>query len=141
MIIRSITSQNFNYTGYKKVNNAPIVINPGQISFNGRSISVSEKNIKPNIVLELYNHGFSQEYIAKMYNSRVGAIHEILHSNGIDTRNNGIKNYEPIPKDKAVIVELFNRGYSQKEIAEALDYSKDAVHFVLISNNIDTRGR
>ena len=99
-----------------------------------------EQASKIDEIIQLYNDGMSQEKIAKKVGYSRGNVERILHEHGVQTRPGG--KYTPQEQASKIdeIVQRYNNGETQEEIAKKVGYSYVHIGRILHEHNVQTRG-
>jgi len=99
--------------------------------------STRNKVSTPRLQLEitdLYKYGYGLKKIAKIYNSSDSTIKKILIKNNIKVKES--PNHKNIKQQTKLIIYLYNKKTSIKEIARQLDCSGTIISQILKNNNI-----
>jgi transposase-like protein/Mor family transcriptional regulator len=92
------------------------------------------------LIIEDYKSGMSQTDVAKKYGISHITIFKILKENNVSTRTRGNKNMFT-NEQKLLIIEDYNSGMSQKDVAEKYNCCQTTIFKILKENNVSTRDK
>lgn len=93
------------------------------------------------IILQMYNNGYSSTYIAEHLGVSGQSIISRLRKYGVIRKNriNMIRLGDSLQKYDKEIIELYTKGFSMQHIGQILNLKKDSIRYRLHINNIEIR--
>ena len=102
--------------------------------------TAQQRSLLYDEIEQRYNNGETQEQIAEKFGYTQGYVCIILKERGVPTRGRGKYTTQQRASNANEIVQRYNNGETQEQIAEKVGYSRAQVYIVLCEHGVHTRG-